>query len=151
MGEGGRLNRQIDGLLKRPLIRVLNDVLARRHLHHNSGDAAIERAFHVIHHAAGESENLRTELSLHDFLDRRFVAWRYHRHPGFNPVNSGFREPLGNPDLVVLREDDSGLLLPVPQSDIVKFDLLRKMKLPANCFIEVPGAHKPFIRFPRLT
>jgi len=28
-------------------------------------------------------------------------------------VNSGFRKPFRDPDLIVLREDDSGLLLAV--------------------------------------
>jgi len=32
VSESGRLDRQIDGLFERPLIRVLDDVLAGRHL-----------------------------------------------------------------------------------------------------------------------
>jgi hypothetical protein len=148
--ESGRLNGKINGFLHRPFIRVLDNVLAGRHFHHDAGNAAIQRSLHVVDHAAGKGENLRAEVSLHDLLDRRFVAWRHHRHPGLNPVNPGFRQRLRDPDLVILCEDDAGLLFAVTQRDIVKFDLLREMELALNCFVEIPGTDKPFVCFPRL-
>jgi len=62
-------------------------------------------------------------------------------------VNSGFRKPFRDPDLIVLREDDSGLLLSVTQSNVMKLDLLGEMKLRANRFIEVPRASRTICPF----
>jgi len=67
---------------------------------------------------AGERRKSGTEFSLHDFLDRRSSLGETTGNPGFNPVNSGFRKPFRDPDLIVLREDDSGLLLSVTQSNV---------------------------------
>ena len=41
VGESGRLDGKINGLLHRPFICILDDVLAGRHLHHDAGNAAI--------------------------------------------------------------------------------------------------------------
>ena len=107
--------------------------------------AAIDRALDVVHHAAGERENLRAEIALYDFFDGRGVAGRNHRHAGFDAVHAGFGQPFGNADLVVLGEDDAGLLLAIAQGDVVKLNLLGEMQLLANGVIEVPGTDKPLI------
>jgi hypothetical protein len=146
---GGGLDRKLDGFLELPLVGVLNDVSARWHLHHDAGDAAIDSALHVIYHATGERENLGTELALDDLLDGRGVARLDHRHPGFDTVHAGFSQPFGDADFIVLGEDDASLLLAIAQCDVVKFDLLREMKLRADGFREIPRTNKPFIGFPR--
>ncbi len=123
MGVGGRFDREVDGLFERPLVGVLDDVRAGRNFHHDAGDAAIDGALHVVDHAARERENLRTQLALDDLLDGRGVARRDHRHAGFDAVHAGFSQSFRDADLVVLGEDDAGLLLAVAQGDVVKLDL----------------------------
>ena len=56
---GGGFDGQIDGAFDRPFVGVFDDVLAGRHFHDNPGDAAIDRALDVVHHAAGEGKDLR--------------------------------------------------------------------------------------------
>ncbi len=90
MRERRGLNGKIDGLFHRPLIRVLDDVLAGRHFHHDAGNAAIHGALHVVHHAARKRENLRAKISLHDFLDGRFIARRHDGHARLDAMNSRF-------------------------------------------------------------
>ena len=146
----GRFNGKVNGLFERPAVGVLDDVFARGHLHHDAGHAAIDGPLHIVDHASGERENLRTEVPLHDLLDRRFVAGRHHGHSGFDPMNAGCRQALGDPDLFILGEDDSRLLFPVAQSDVVKFNLLGEMQLALNGWFIVPRAGEPLFCLPRL-
>ena len=110
---------------------------------------AIDGALDVVHHAAGEGEDLRPQVSLDDFLDRGSIARRHHRHARFNAMNTGFGQRFGDPDLVVFREDDAGLLFAVAQRDVVKLDLLREMELIAHRALKVPRANEPLICLPR--
>ncbi len=84
---------------------------------------------HVIDHAAGEGEDLRSEIALYDFFDGSGVARRNHGHAGFDAVHARFGQPFGDADLVVFGEDDAGLLLAVAQRNVVKLDLLGEMEL----------------------
>ena len=143
MRVGRGFDGEVDGFFQRPLVGVLDDVRAGRNFHHDALDAAIHGALDVVHHAARERENLRAEVALHDFLDGGGVARRHDGHARFDAVHAGFGEPLGDADFVVFREDDAGLLLAVAQRDVVKFDLLGKMKLLADGALKVPGADKP--------
>ena len=133
---------------QRPLVGVFDDVRARRHFHHDARHAAIDGALHVVHHAAREREDLRTQVALHDFLDRRRIARRHHRHAGFDAVHAGFGQPFGDADLVVLGEDHAGLLLAVAQRDVVKLHLLGEMQLLAHRLREIPRADIPLICLP---
>ncbi len=53
---------------------ILDDVLAGRDLHDDALDARIGRTLHVLHHAAGEGEDLRPEVAPHDLADRRVIG-----------------------------------------------------------------------------
>jgi hypothetical protein len=50
---------------------------------------------------------------------------RHDRHASLYPVDTGGGKPLGDRDLVVSVEGDTGLLFPVPQGDVVKYNLGR--------------------------
>ncbi len=132
------------------MVGVLDDVLARGHLHHHARDAGIHGPLYVVHHAARESEDLRAKIPLDDLLDRRCVVWRHHGHAGLNSVDSSFGQALGNAYLVFLCESDACLLLAVSQGDIVDLDLVWEVEIGPNLIGEVPGAHKPVFGFPLL-
>src|SRR3972149_7324709 len=64
-----RLDRELDRPLQRPLVRVPDDVLTARDLHHDATDTAVYRAFYVIDHTAREGEYLGRKVALDDGLD----------------------------------------------------------------------------------
>jgi len=66
-------------------------------------------------------------------------------------MDACLRQLFCNADLIILGKDDSGLLFTVPQSDIMNFDGLRRMKISGDLLRVIPGAYKPVIRFPGRT
>ena len=144
------LDRSLNRLFERPAIRLFDNVLAGWNFHYDACDAAVNRAFDVVYHAARKAKNLRSEIALGDFFDGRLVGRRNSRHTRFDAMDPGFRERLGDGDLVVLVENDPGLLLAIAQGDVVYLDLARKIKAGADFFGKVPGAYKPLIGLPGL-
>jgi hypothetical protein len=61
-----------------------------------------------------------------------------------------FGQSFGDADLVVFREDDSGLLLAVSQRNVVKLDLLGEFKTAVHSRIEIPRAYEPLVCLPWL-
>jgi len=92
---------------------------ARRDLHDDAVDAAVGRALDVIDDAARERVDLRREPAARDLAYGGFVGRRDGRQTGLDPLHARLGEFLGDPDLVVLREDDAGLLLAVAEGHVV--------------------------------
>ncbi len=63
-------------------------------------------------------------------------------------MHARFGQAFGNPDLLILGEDDAGLLLAVAQGNVVKLDLLGEMELLDHRLGKVPRADEPLIGFP---
>ena len=143
-----RLDRCVDRPLDRPAVGLLDKVVARGDLHHHAVDAAVGGALHVVDHAAGEGVDLRREPHLHHLADRRLVGGRDRWEAGLDAVDAGLGERLGDPELVVLREHDARLLLPVAQGHVVDLDRGRQVERLADLRQEVPGAGEPSIGVP---
>ena len=65
-------------------------------------------------------------------------------------MDSRFGKPFGDADLLVLGEDDAGLLLTVAQRDVVYLDVLGKTEVLDDFVREIPRAYEPFLFFPGL-
>ena len=125
-GRQRRLDREVDGALERPAVRLLDDVSGGGDLDDDAGHAALAGHLHVGHHAAGEGEDLGVEIRLHDRLDRRSVLGRDDRHARLDSIDARSGELAGKRELVVGVEGDPGLLLAVAQRNVVKADRGRK-------------------------
>ena len=148
--EACRLDGQIRGFLHRPPVRVFHKVLRRRYLNGYAVDSAIDGPLHVIDHAATEHEYLRAKVAADYFLDGCLVVWRDRRCAGLYPVDACLGKLLCDIHLLVLLEDNTGLLLAVPQRDVVDPHARRWIELLRHFGQEVPRADEPAFRFPGL-
>ena len=142
------LDRGFDRLLQRPAIGELEHVLARRDLHDDAVDAGVDRALDVFLHAPREGEDLGPEVALDDFLDGVVVGRRHDRHAGFDAVDAGFGEALGDADLFVLGKNNAGLLLAVAQRYVVDLDIFRELKILRHLRRVIPFTNEPVVGFP---
>ena len=110
--------------------------------------AAVRRPLHIVHDAAAEAEDLRTEIALHDLPDRRFIHGGDGRHARLDAVHARFRQLFGNPDFIILAVNNPRLLLPVAQGDVVDPHLLGRIETLRHLLQVVPGTDEPVIRLP---
>ena len=119
-----------------------------RDLDHDAFDTAVHSLFHIVHHAAGETENLRTEIPFNDLLDRRFIRRGDGRHARLDPMHAYFSQLFSDTHFIVFREDHACLLFAVTERDIVNRHLLRGGEILGYFAQIVPRAHKPIFSLP---
>ena len=71
-------------------------------------------------------------------------------HPGFDPVHASLGQGLGDADLVVATQFESGLLLAVAQGHVVNLDLGGEAEATGHRVQIVPRTNIPLVGFPRL-
>ena len=113
-------------------------------------DPAVDGEFDVAHHAPAEGIDLGGNPGRCDPLDRIRVGGRYCGKAGLDAMDPGFGQRLGDPQLVVGGELDSGLLLAVAQRDIMNLEIGRQMENFGDLGQVVPGAGEPLVGLPRL-
>ena len=74
---------------------------------------AVHSALHILYGAAGQRKYLRPQLAPRDLAYGLFVFLRNGGSPGLDPMHTQFRKRLRNPQLVVLAEQNSCLLLTI--------------------------------------
>ena len=122
VGQAGGID-EVDRLFQRPAVGVLDDVVAGRDLDDDAGYAAVGRQPDVVDDAAAEGKDLGPKVALDDLTDGLLILLGDSGHPGFDAVHASLGQGLGDADLVVATQRESGLLLAVAQGHVVNLDL----------------------------
>ena len=99
---------------------------------------------------AAEGEDLGFQSQGGDVLDRGAILVGYGGHSRLNSLHAQRIELAGDRDFFFAAEDHRGLLLAVAQGHVMNFDLRGEIEILAHLRQIIPGADKPFVRFPGL-
>ena len=103
-------------------------MFAGRNFNDNAVHTAISRQFNIRNHTARKTKDLGAQVAFDDFSNGRLVIGGYRRHAGFDAVNTDFGKLFGDLDFIVFFQNDSGLLLPVTQGNVMNFDGFGRFK-----------------------
>ena len=124
----GGLDRGLDGAFQRPLVGLLDQMVAGGDLHHHAGHATLERQLDVRHQAPAEGVDLGRQAFGGHPLDGLGVGRGYRGETGLDPMDPGLGQCHCDPHLVISGELDTRLLLPVTQRDVVDLHFVRDLE-----------------------
>ena len=151
VGVLGGLHRGFYRLLDRPPVRLLDEVMAGRYLHHDAADPAVEGELDVRDHASAEGIDLGGETLGHHSLYGIGIGGGDGGKTCFDAMDAGLGQGGCDPHLVVRGELDPGLLFPVAEGHIVNLDIRRDREPLGHLWQVIPGTREPEVGLPRLS
>ena len=149
LGKCGRFDGKVHRLFQRPSVALFNEVRAGGDLNDDAAHAAVGGQFHIIHHTAAKTEDLRCEITLDDFSDRGLIPGDTAGMPAsirWIPTSDNFSAMRILSSLVKI--------IPAccsPSRRVTSWILTLGWRLKAfpHLFKVVPWTYKPILCFPR--